>query len=103
MDDIAATLSSLDINVGNSTTRLPNRSYNDGIISSIQKTQLIEARLEVRVDTDHEISKMVELFCKRWKISICAAKNFMSLASGNLKFPVFLLQNPSKDHDELDF
>ena len=78
MDEIAATLSRLDINVTRSITRLPNISYNDKIITSIQKRQLIEARLEFRFDPGHEISEMVELLCECWQIPIRAAENFMS-------------------------
>jgi len=100
MDDIAESFSRLDISV---PTQLPDISYNDKIITSVQKKQLTEARLEVKVNPGHEISTIVERFCNRWAIPTCAAKNFMFLATGNLKFPVLLLQNPSRDHDTLDF
>lgn len=103
MDDIAASLSRLNINVIDSPCRLPETSYNDNIITCVQEKQLIEARLEVKVTPDHEIFLIVEHFCKRWAIPMYAADNFMFLATGNLKFPVLLLQNPSEHHDLLHF
>jgi hypothetical protein len=103
MDEIALTFGELDIRAAPLLIRLPEVSFNNQIITNIRKRQLIEAQLEVKVNFDHEISAIVGRFCQRWAIPVCAAQNFKSLAHGNLKFPILLLQNPSRDHDVLDF
>ena len=102
MDNIALSFSKLDISVGPRPIRFPDVSFNDQVITRVQERQLIEARLEVTINPDHEIPTMVGDYCTRWAIPVRAAQNFMFLACGNLKFPVLLLQNPSTGHDTLD-
>jgi hypothetical protein len=86
IDDIVQSLSCLDIKEG-----LPWKSA--------LEADLTEARTWITLrEDDPRLLALAKIFCKRWHIPEQAALNFTTLTSGQTKFPVIMLQNPTSDH-----
>ena len=78
-------------------------TYDDPRVTRLLQRELDAARTNVLITADYSISTRATAYCEKWDIPRKAAENFMTLASGNPRFPTILLQNPSDNHDQESF
>lgn len=70
------------------------------IISEELQPKLRQAFNGSFIEKDHEFFLHSKIFCRKWGLPNRNLENYTKLLCGNLLFPVLLLQNPCKLHDE---